>query len=68
MAASDELVGFVREALSRGLSRREVETALGVAGWSPEQVHAALAAFASVDFPIPVPRPRASLSAREAFT
>ena len=68
MAASDELIGFVREALTRGLSRREVEAALVQAGWSSEQVRAALAAFAPVDFPVPVPRPRASLSAREAFT
>ena len=68
MAASDELIGFVREALTRGLSRGQVEAALGQAGWSPEQVRAALAAFAAVDFPVPVPRPRASLSARETFT
>jgi hypothetical protein len=67
MAGSDELIGFVREALGRGLSRRQVEDALRQAGWEPEQIHGALAAFAPVDFPVAVPRPRTSLSAREAF-
>jgi hypothetical protein len=67
MAVSDELIGFVRDALARGLSRPRVEEALKQAGWSPEQVSGALAAFAAVDFPIPVPRPRPSVSAREAF-
>jgi hypothetical protein len=68
MAADEELIGFVREALARGASRPQVEAALRQAGWDAKQVSAALAAFAAVDFPIPVPRPRTSLSAREAFT
>lgn len=67
MAVSDELTSFVRDALARGLSRRQIEEALKQAGWRSEQVNAALAAFAAVDFPIAVPRPRPSLSAREAF-
>jgi hypothetical protein len=67
MAASEELVGFVREALGRGLSRTEIEDVLSKAGWRPEQVREALAAFAEVAFPLPVPRPRAYLSARETF-
>jgi hypothetical protein len=68
MAASEELIAFVREALGRGVPRPQVEAALRQAGWDAKQVSAALAAFAAVDFPIPVPRPRTSLSAREAFT
>jgi hypothetical protein len=67
MAISEELVSFVREALSKGRSRSEVEAVLRQAGWSPEQVAGALAAFAPVDFPVPVPRPRSSISARETF-
>jgi hypothetical protein len=67
MAASEELIKFVREALRRGVPRPQVEAGLRQAGWDAKQVSAALAAFAAVDFPIPVPRPRTSLSAREAF-
>jgi len=68
MAISEELLSFVRDALGRGLSRAEIENALLMAGWRPDQVRSALAAFAQVDeFPIPVPRPKLYLSAREAF-
>src|SRR5262245_4038601 len=67
MAVNDELIVFVRDALARGLSRRDVEGALKQAGWTAEQANAALGAFAAIDFPVPVPRPRTSLSAREAF-
>jgi hypothetical protein len=67
MAVNDELIGFVRDALGRGLPRGQIESILKQAGWSSAQVSGALAAFAAVDFPVPVPRPRASLSARDAF-
>ncbi len=67
MAGPDELMGFVRESLARGLTREQVAEALAEAGWAREQVSGALAAFARVDFPVPVPRPRPSLSARDAF-
>lgn len=67
MAASDELLGFVRDALGRGLPRARIEDALLRAGWDRDHVRDALAAFADVDFPVPVPRPRPYLSAREAF-
>src|SRR5687768_6341840 len=67
MSSSDELSDFVREALARGLSRAQVEEALRKAGWTIEQVKGALAGYADVEFPIPVPRPKPYLSAREAF-
>jgi hypothetical protein len=67
VAVSDELLGFVRDALARGLSRSQIDEVLRQAGWNSAQVTAALAAFAAVDFPVPVPRPRPSLSARDAF-
>lgn len=44
-----------------------MERALLNAGWSSEQVKDGLGSFAEVDFPIPVPKPRAQLSARDAF-
>lgn len=66
---SDEPVPFVREALVRGKSRNEIEAVLLEAGWTREKVSGALREFAEVgsDFPIPVPRPKPYLSAREAF-
>jgi uncharacterized protein DUF5671 len=67
LAVSDELAGFVRKALGRGVSRSEIEEVLLRAGWTSQQVRAALAGYAAVEFPIPVPRPRPYLSAREAF-
>jgi hypothetical protein len=67
MAASEELNQFVRDALSHGRSRSEVETVLRQAGWPAERVQRAMSAFAAIDFPVPVPRPRPSVSAREAF-
>lgn len=67
MAGDDELTGFVREALSRGVPRPMIEEVLTGAGWRSEQVRRALSGFADVAFPVPVPRPRPYLSARDAF-
>jgi len=67
MAAGDELVDFVRDALGRGVARTQIEEALRKGGWTTDQVRSALAAFVDVDFPVPVPRARPYLSAREAF-
>ena len=66
-SASPELEQFVREALMRGHDREQVTQALLAAGWSAEQIRGVLDEWAEVDFALPVPRPRASLSAREAF-
>jgi hypothetical protein len=67
VAIPDELQGFVKEGLGRGLERSALHAALRQAGWEEEQVKAALAEYSEVTFPIPVPRPRPYLSAREAF-
>lgn len=67
MAVDNELQGFVRDALARSVSRADIKNVLVRAGWDSEQVRAALAAFAEVDFPVPVPRPQPYVSAREAF-
>ncbi len=66
-SASPELEQFVRDALMRGHNREQVTHALLAAGWSAEQIRGVLDGWAEVDFALPVPRPRASLSAREAF-
>lgn len=66
-SALEEAKDFVRDALSRGHSREEIEQALLDAGWPPAQVQRALGAYAASSFNIPVPRPHAQLSARQAF-
>jgi hypothetical protein len=67
MAINEDLLSFVRDALARGLSRAQIEDALIRAGWRSDQVKSALTSFAEIEFPIPVPRPKPYLSAREAF-
>jgi hypothetical protein len=64
---NDDLRSFVRDALARGLPRTAIRERLLEAGWRPEEVETALRAFAEADFPVPVPRRRPYLSAREAF-
>lgn len=66
-AAAQQLELFVRDALLKGASRDTIEAVLTAAGWTPEQTHDALNAYAAVDFPVPVPKPRPYLSPREAF-
>ena len=67
MTLSPELVGFVRQALDRGLPRERIEDLLIRAEWPADQVRRALAGFADVESPIPVPRPAVSTRPREAF-
>jgi hypothetical protein len=67
MAINEELYGFLKDGLDRGLARDELERVLLESGWPREQVRGALDGFADVAFPIPVPRPKPYLSAREAF-
>lgn len=67
MAINEELSGFLEKGLERGHTRAELEAVLLDTGWPTEQVQGALAAYADVDFPLPVPRPKPVLSARDAF-
>lgn len=66
-SGTQDLELFVREALAKGASKEAIDAALTTAGWPPEQTRSALNAYADVEFPIPVPKPRPYLSAREAF-
>jgi hypothetical protein len=66
-ATTEDLERFVRDALLHGQSRDSIAAVLASAGWPAENVRSALDAYAPVDFPVPVPRPKAQLSAREAF-
>lgn len=64
---TNELLPFVKEALSKGLSRKDIQKALAKAGWQDDEITQALDSFADVDFPVPVPKRRPYTSAREAF-
>lgn len=67
MRASDQLADYVGQALALGRSRDEISAALSQAGWKPEEIDRALRAWAALPFTPPVPRPRPSVSAAEAF-
>ncbi|MCK8464508.1 DUF5671 domain-containing protein [Aliiroseovarius sp. S1339] len=67
MRPSDQLAEFTRDALAAGKSRDDIRSALSRSGWAPNEVAEALDAWAEIDFPTPVPRPRPYVSAREAF-
>ena len=67
MRPSDQLAEFIGNALSQGKSRDDISKALGDAGWSEGETRDALAAWSEADFAPPVPRPRAYVSAKEAF-
>ncbi len=62
-----ELQQFVRDALARGMAREQVRAVLRDARWRPEEIDAALGAWADGEPGLPVPRRRVSISAREAF-
>lgn len=67
MPRNEELTIFVRDALTRGVPRADIEGVLIRSGWSKSQAREALDAFAEVPFAIPVPRPRPYTDARETF-
>ena len=62
-----ELRAFIKESLERGHSREAIRDILLRAGWPESEIRNGLAAFASLDFPVAVPRPAPNLYAREAF-
>lgn len=64
---NQELHSFVKESLGKNQSRASITEALFSAGWQKEEIVKALNAFAEVDFPVPVPRKKPYLAAREAF-
>lgn len=64
---ANELQPFVKEALSKGLSHKEIQNALLKAHWQEDEIQAALDEYMVSDFPIPVPKRKPYLSAREAF-
>ena len=64
---SNELQTFTKESLEKGLDRNQIQDVLQKAGWQAEEVQKALSAFADIQFPVAVPKPKPYLQAREAF-
>jgi len=64
---SSEIHSFVKESLEKNQSRASIKEALLSAGWQEQEIAKALNSFAEVDFPIPVPKKKPYLVAREAF-
>lgn len=67
MSKGDDLSRFVRDALSEGRSRDEIQSALSTAGWSDTEVTNALGAWSEIPFAPPIPRPQATVSAKDFF-
>lgn len=67
MSSRDELKTFVRDALLAGHDRAAIARALKEADWGQNEIDEALADFVDTDFSPPVPRPRGSVTARDAF-
>jgi len=65
--ADATLQQFVKEALSAGATRSDVEQALLEAGWPRHQIGNALSLYSEVPFRVPVPVPKTQISARDAF-
>lgn len=67
MAQQDDLSVFVRDALIAGKSRAEISMALTDAGWSVSEARDALSGWVDTTFVPPIPRPKATVSARDFF-
>jgi hypothetical protein len=65
--ADPRLTTFIDRALATGASKTEVQKTLEEAGWPKDQITDGLGHYADVSFAVPVPRPKAQLSARDAF-
>jgi len=64
---NSDLDRFVRDALAHHVPRERIRAELTRAGWRREEVDAALEAWLESDLPVPLPRRRVQVSAREAF-
>ena len=64
---NQELQQFVRDALMKDIPAKKIDAALKQAGYDEDERKEALSLYADVDFPIPVPKRKPYMSAREAF-
>ena len=62
-----DLEWFARESLLRGLGKPEIRKAMLEVGWTEDQVRNVMDTYADVAFPVPIPKSRPQVSARDAF-
>jgi len=62
-----DLHRFVHDALSRGIPRETIRSALRGARWSVDEVESELSSWHDLGIGLPVPQRRVGVSAREAF-
>ncbi len=67
MSYNKQLSRFVRDALAGGTDSDEIAQVLIASGWSTSEVADALNAWATTPFSPPIPRPQATVSARDFF-
>lgn len=67
MKPAEQLSRFVQEGLRAGHNRTELREALTAAGWSALEIDTALAQWSEGALRLPVPRPTASISARDVM-
>lgn len=67
MKPNETLGDFVARALAAGRGRDEIAAALREAGWQASDIRRALAQWGDPALGLPVPRPAAHVSARDAF-
>lgn len=67
MKPAEHVSRFVHDGLRAGHSRDELRRALKQAGWSALEIDTALAQWGDSGLSVPVPRPSASISARDVM-
>lgn len=68
MKPNEYLADFVARALAAGEDRERIRETLKTAGWQETEIRRALGQWGDPFAGVPVPRPAAHVSAREAFT
>jgi len=66
-AMDANLERFVRDSLAARVPRERIHAELVRGGWPADEIEAALGAWLDSELPVPVPRRRMAVSAREAF-
>ena len=67
MKPTEQLADFVARALAAGQGREQIAATLAEAGWQASEIRRAMGTWGDPVAGLPVPRPAAQVSAREAF-